>query len=125
MPLCALIKPMKRIEMNQTLSKQTTYPYVIRRVMSAVYQRIEVVFGAEKFQASRKAIHIVTAHYPYDDDGKPTTEARSALIDSLKEITRSSRFRMCAVFAENDSVYVEPDGQLNLSMEAPSGGVSL
>ena len=111
--------------MNKSQSKQTIYPYVIKRVIAAVYQRIEVAFGTGKLHSPHKGIHIMTKDHPYDTDGKPTLEARNALIEVLKEVTRTSGFRMCAVFGEQDSVYVEPDGLVNQKTEAPSGGVNL
>jgi hypothetical protein len=67
----------------------------------------------------------VTGKLPYDEEGNPTIEARNVLIEVLKEVTRTSGFRMCAVFAEHDAVYIDPDGQVNHRTEAPSGGVNL
>jgi len=118
-------KPLEKIEMNNSLTEKNTYPYVIRRVIAAVYQRIEVAFGTEKLHPPHKGIHILTKDHPYDMEGKPTSEAKNAMVEVLKEVTRTSGFRMCAVFGEQDTTYVEPDGQVNQSHEAPSGEISL
>lgn len=101
------------------------YPYVVRRVMATVYQRIEVVFTTEKCHPPPGGLHIVMNHRPYDDHGNPTPEARNALVEVLLVMTRTSGFRMCAVFADQDATYVEPDGQVNQSTGPPSGGINL
>jgi hypothetical protein len=111
--------------MNDTQLQGTRYPYVVRRIMAAVYQRIEVVFRTEKCLPPPEGLQIVVEDPAYDDDGDLIEEARIALIDVLKKVTRTSGFRMCAVFGERDTAYVEPDGQVNWKTEAPSGGVNL
>jgi len=112
--------------MSETQQGKKPYPYVVRRVMAAVYQQLEVVFTTAPADSSiRKAIHILMDQPARDDEGNLVERARLALIDVLKEVTRTSGFRMCAVFGEQDSVYVEPDGRVNGRTEAPSGGVQL
>jgi hypothetical protein len=97
----------------------------VRRLIAAVYQQIEVVFTGEKCDPPLREIHIVTDLPPYRDDGVLRVEARNTLIDVLKEQTLTSGLSMCAVFGEQDTVYVNPDGQLNYRTEAPSGGLNL
>jgi hypothetical protein len=112
--------------MNETQQGKKQYPYVVRRIMAAVYQQLEVVFTTDPSDPPpRKAIHILIDQPARNAEGDLVEKARMALIDVLKEVTRTSGFRMCAVFGEQDSVYVEPDGQVNWLNEAPSGGVNL
>lgn len=112
--------------MSETLQGKKPYPYVVRRVMAAVYQQLEVVFTTDPTDPPpRKVIHILMDHPARDDEGNLLEKARIALIDVLKEVTRTSGFRMCAVFGERDTVYLEPDGQVNWRTEAPSGGLIL
>jgi len=112
--------------MTNTQIKETKYPYVVRRVVATVYQHLEVVFTTDPTDPPpRKAIHILMDQPAYDEKGNLVEKARTALLDVLKEVTRTSGFRMCAVFGEQDTTYVEPDGQVNQSQEAPSGGISL
>ena len=112
--------------MSETQQGKKPYPYVVRRVMAAVYQQLEVAFTtAPSDSSTRKAIHILMDQPARDDEGNLVEKARIDLIDVLKEVTRTSGFRMCAVFGDQDSVYVEPDGRVNCRPEAPSGGVQL
>ena len=112
--------------MTNTQIKEAKYPYVVRRVIATVYQHLDVVFTTNRCDPPpQKAIHILMDQPAYDDEGNLVEKARTALIDILKELTRTSGLRMCAVFGEQDTTYVESDGQVNQSCEAPSGGISL
>jgi len=109
--------------MNNSSQDTNNYPHVIRRVMATVYQKIQVLYCTEKIPVPKGWIHILLETPSHDPEGNLTSEARKALIDVLKEVTRTSGFRMCAVFGEHDAVYVEPDGQVNHKDEPPSGGI--
>ena len=111
--------------MNNTSQNTNKYPHVIQRVMATVYQKIQVLYCTDKIRAPKGWIHILLESPSRDPEGNLTSEARKALIDVLKELTRTSGFRMCAVFGEQDAVYVEPDGQANHKNEPPSGGIQL
>ena len=113
----------KEDEVKSTTQEANKFPYVVRRIYSAVYQRVTVVFTTEKIKPPRGGIAILVDYPPYDDDGNLTLKARNSLIEVLEYLTRTSGFRMCAVFGEKDAVFVEPDGQVNPGTEPPSGGI--
>ena len=117
------LSQVKEAEVKSTSQEAIKFPYVIRRIYAAVYQRITVVYTTEKIKPPKQGIAILVDYPVYDANHRLTLKARTALIEVLEYLTRTSGFRMCAVFGEKDAVFVEPDGQVNPSIEAPSGGI--
>ena len=107
-------------------SKKGIYPYVIRRAMATVYQKLDVRFSsANSGIEDNRVVLVKFFHNPYDANGNLTMDARDALVETILEISMHAKpkLRMCAVFAEDDAVYVAPDGRVRPSNEPPSGGI--
>ena len=108
------------------------FPYIIERIMAAVYLRREVFFLEES--NGEFYFNIPTGsdkHNFYIDEsdafvnGKITANARKKLIDAVSLTSQISNRRMCVVFSSNDAVFCEPDGSKTESTNIPSGGVLL
>lgn len=98
------------------------FPYVIIRPMPTVYFRRKVMFTEELDVEVPSGTILVQCPDPYVD-GQLTDVARQALIEHIAYRSQSDRWRMCAVFAGDDCVYVEPDGTRKHSDKPPSGGI--
>ena len=99
------------------------YPYVIVRIMAAVYSERRVTF--EVSGQGTSVVYVPFENEPRDGDGNLNPRAREALIEEVKVQVNSGRFRMCVVFGPDDAVFVEKDGVLNPSTTPPSGGFKL
>ena len=96
------------------------YPHVVVRYMATVYGNFPVKFvDSEEFDDA----FVVICPKPYTVEEQLTPEAKQALLDVVQEASKKSRHRMCAVFAKDDCVYVEPEGTAKPSAEPPSGGI--
>lgn len=100
------------------------FPYVIHRPMPTVYIRWNVVFTDQLDAEVPRGTIVVHCPDAYAD-GYLTNRAREELIEHIAYRSQEDRRRMCAVFAKNDCVYVEPDGSRKVSDEPPSGGVQM
>jgi len=69
-------------------------PYLVERLMPAVYRRVEL----------------------------PETDDESVLIEAANDRCVGSGRRVCLVFGPDRCLYLEPDGSWRWSGEAPSGG---
>ena len=99
----------------------TVYPYVVVRFMACVYARRSVWFGVGLEERGHDLVVPIAA-----PSGPELSEVeRQAVIDAALLATVTTGFRRCVVFGDGDVVYVEPDGQVNASDEAPSGGVGV
>jgi hypothetical protein len=99
------------------------YPYLVVRWMAAVYGVWEIRIGAGACEDPERALVVVDPSYR---EGVPlSVSQRRAIIDAALAKSAQLRHRMCVVFAEDDAVYVEPDGRCNASSEAPRGGLRL
>jgi len=117
------LRLVKEAEVKTTTQEAIKFPYVVRRIYAAVYQRITVVYTTEKIKPPKQGIAILVDYPVYDANHRLTLKARNSLIEILEYLTRTSGFRMCAVFGEKDAVFVESDGRVNPSIEVPSGGI--
>jgi hypothetical protein len=72
-------------------------PYLVERLMPAVYRRVSVPWGMNR------------------DD----------LIAFASDRSVKTRRRICLVFEPSDCVYVEPDGSAEDSSTPPSGGIAI
>jgi len=103
---------------------RNSYPYVVIRWMAAAYGRREVIFVASGHSVESSQEVLVADSAPWAE-GALTSRARAALIERVLELVRESGYRMCVVFAKDDSVYCERDGSTWSQSEAPSGGIRL
>ena len=117
-----------RAVLREILAKEeirdNDYPYFVRYLMPAVYERRKILFVAnEKEKPILNALTLVECT-PFDAKGKLTPECRKKLIKVLQNASQKTGFRMCAVFGKRDSVYFNPDGKVRRSSKPPSGGVT-
>lgn len=105
---------------------QGGYPYIVIRLMCAVYQRenLKIRIGAPKVHIGHRA-SFVQHPSPYAEDGSISPACRTYLLDRILEAVRRLRFRMCVIWKDGACTYVEPDGQFKDSKEVPSGGFAL
>ena len=94
------------------------YPYVVTRHFPAVYTTKRVSW-AEPGEPGHAVIPCVD---PYDGDGRLRDEARELVIAYAVERSAATEFKHCAVFGEDDAVYVEPDGTTTASTSPPRWG---
>lgn len=97
---------------------ESEYPYIIVRLMPAIYSRRSILFEADA--CSDKDL-VIPDNQPYDKSGKLTKEARDEVISATLQAVKRTGFRMCAVFGKNDCVYCEPDGSTEKSGDCPNG----
>ena len=102
------------------------YPHVVVRLMCAVYQResIDICQGVPSVLIGTRRSY-VQHPAPYTEDGRLSEGCRKLLLDGVLEAVVRTARRMCVVWAPGVCSYVEHDGQINDSNEAPSGGVGL
>ena len=75
-------------------SEVESLPYLVERLIPAVYQRV----------------------------GLPEVDDESVLIEAANDRCISSGRRVCLVFGPDRCLYLEPDGSWKWSSDAPSGG---
>ena len=87
------------------------YPYVVVRIMAAVYSRRAVEFVASSeavLETSSRTIVI------QDDEAASTNvvggAAKQKLIERVLADVKRTGFRMCCVFGPTDCAFCEPDG---------------
>jgi len=111
---------------------RNSFPYIIDRMMAAVYLRREVFFLEKK--NGRCFFNIPAGsdknNFYIDEsnafvNGKITATARKKLIGAVSQASQIHNRRMSVVFSANDAVYCEPDGSKSESTSIPSGGALL
>ena len=107
--------------MNNTAAR---YPYLVVRLMAAIYQREEIAVhaGAAKSQIGFRDSFV---HHPnpFGEDGAASQGCKELLLAATLEAVRRTGHRMCLVWAANDRTFVERDGSINPGSEPPSGGL--
>jgi len=102
------------------------YPYLVIRLMPAVYQRHQItVYRGEALAKISHDKNFVQHPEPITDEGVITPGCRKLILDAVFEAVTRTKFRMAVVWGEEEASYVEPDGSINESTEPPSGGVPL
>ena len=104
---------------------ENDYPYLIRRLMPAAYQRIKVAFMVSNKEKPIPDCLTLVEPKPFTAKGRLTTECRKKLIKVLRHESKKTGLRMALVLGERNSIYVEPDGRVKKAPELPSGGVRL
>lgn len=105
------------------IERKPVFPYVVIRWMAAVYGRRQV--GKSKAESNRSESGYLLHDRFWSDPTTLTEEGKTLLIEMVSEDVVESRFRMCVVFSKEESVYLEPDGSENTSIDPPSGGIRL
>lgn len=99
------------------------YPYLVVRMMAAVYQReqIEIRIGEPLVQVGYRS-SFVSHPTPFDTANHVSAACRQLLIDGVLEAVQRTRFRMCIVWAAEECTFVERDGSVLERDAPPSGG---
>ena len=107
--------------MNNTAKR---YPFVVVRLMSAVYQREDIAVHAGD-PKSRIGFRDSFVYHPtpFAEDGAVSQGCKDLLVAATLEAVRRTGHRMCLVWTANDCTFVERDGSVNAGSEAPSGGL--
>ncbi|MBA3033570.1 MAG: hypothetical protein KKF85_06125 [Gammaproteobacteria bacterium] len=103
-----------------------SYPHLVVRIMSAVYQResIEVREGEPSVHVGHRNAY-VQHPVPFTADGSISEGCRKLLLGGVLKAVIRTGHRMCVVWQLGVCSYVECDGRIDKSRDAPSGGVSL
>ncbi len=103
-----------------------SYPHIVVRIMSAVYQReaVEVRIGEPEVHIGHRNSFVQHPH-PFAEGDTISADCRVLLLTGVLEAVRGTKFRMCVVWKPGASTYVEPDGAFNDSEVMPSGGIGL
>lgn len=104
--------------------QELEYPYVVVRVFEAIYERRPVMFLPSGAVRPASDAIVLTHPHPFSE-GALVPECRDLLVQHLGRLSSVRGQRMCAVFAPDDAIYVEPDGTIKPSSQPPTGGLSL
>lgn len=111
---------------SEPIDEGNKYPYLIVRLMSAVYQRENIdVRKGEPLVAISPHKTYVQHPEPIADDGNMSIGCRTLLLNAVKDAVNRTKFRMSVIWGKADASYVELDGSINASTEIPSGGIQL
>ena len=100
------------------------YPYLVIRWMAAVYgtAEIRIVASDDGLDPGRGITIVEPGHR---DGAELDVSMRRRIIEAALVRSGETRLRMCVVFGDKDSVFVEPDGRSSHSRETPRGGLRL
>ncbi len=102
------------------------YPYLIIRLMPAVYQRHQItVYRGEPLVTIGHGRNFVQHPEPITDEGVITPGCRTLILNAVLEVVKRGPFRMAVVWGEKEASYVERDGSIEESTVRPSGGIPL
>ncbi len=111
---------------SEPIDEVGKYPYLIIRLMPAVYQRHQItVYRGEPSVEISHDKNFVRHPEPITDDGAITPDCRTLILNAVLEVVKRGPFRMAVVWGEKEVSFVERDGSINESTEPPSGGVPL
>jgi hypothetical protein len=103
---------------------ESRYPYLVVRLMSAVYQREEIAVRAGEPKA-HVGFQDCYAHHPipFAHDGSVSQGCKEVLVAAVLEAVRRTRFPMCLVWAPDSCTFVERDGSAREDARPPTGGL--
>lgn len=120
-----LVSPFTSIP-TEPIADGNKYPYLIVRLMPAVYQRERIdIRKGEPLVAISPGTTYVQHPEPLNGDGSMSVDCRALLLNAVKEAVQRTRFRMSVIWGERAASYVELDGSINASTQIPSGGIQL
>lgn len=118
----------KAVEKHQSKMARTrnlaTYPYLVVRIMSAVYQyeHIKVSAGARPIAQIGNKCSLVLRPEPFNAEGALSTACRAFLLSSVQHAVRETGHKICIVWGPTGCTYVEANSTLD-SVDPPSGGI--
>ena len=103
-----------------------SYPYLVIRIYSAVYQResIDIRQGDPSVHIGPRCTYVQHPS-PWYPESELSLGARQLLLQGVSEAVTRLGFRMCVVWGKESCSFVERNGIINESTEPPSGGVAL
>ena len=105
------------------MNAESSYPYLVVRLASAVYQRELIVVRSGEPRAHigfrDSFVHHPT---PFAEDFAISPGCKDVLVAAVFDAVRRLGFRMCIVWRPDNCTFVERDGTARESMEPPSGG---
>lgn len=115
------VRPFGRTTDNVDVS----YPFIVIRLMNAVYQAETIRVRKGRASVSiRVGTSFLRHPEPLKADGQVSDEAKAMLNEAVLAAVRGTGFRMCLVWGPAWCSFVEPDGSIRNSFEPPSGGFS-
>jgi len=99
------------------------YPYLVVRIMPAVYIRREIRFtngDSERYQPCRSIKDPLWVDASHDDTDELDPASRRELLRAAQRESQRLDLRLCVLLSPGSCVYVEPDGKLELSDTPPS-----
>ena len=106
------------------LTRNERYPYVIIRWMAAVYGEKRIVFINEGESVYDDGSFIVADRCPIENSCL-TSQCKERIIRLIQTLSKDTKLSMCLVLAEDQAVYIEPNGSITTSNNPPSGGIQL
>lgn len=103
----------------------SSIPLIIR-LMPCVYRELtlKIRHGGPDADISIDSAR-VRFNAPYDDEGRLSPSCRNWIIMMVRDAALALGLSMCLVFAEDDVVYLEENGDLVTGAKAPKGGLRL
>lgn len=104
--------------------KGEAFPYLVIRLMAAVYQReaVAVHLGPARAMIKHKGSRL--SHPGIAGDVKAISNASKAYFEAaLVREVRRTKHRMCVVWGPDECTFVEPNGDILRKSEAPRGGL--
>jgi len=100
-------------------SSPYAYPYLVCRIMTAVYASYPIEFVHNASIKPDKGFFAIVSLEPFQNDGTLKSETRETLITIVSNLCTERHARMCLVFGPKDAVYCEPDGSVNPKDDIP------
>ena len=102
------------------------FPYLVVRIMAAVYQREAIAVHSGPAEGQVKHRGSFLSHPGVSEDGRTINNAARTYFETVVlEVVQRTGYRMCIVWAKDDCSFVERDGSIDRNLEAPSGGIWL
>lgn len=106
-------------------SGENGYPYLVVRLMAAVYQREALAVKQGNPYAMVKHWGSYLSHPGVSADGKTIdTAAREYFEAAVLQMVQRTGFRMSIVWAKDECSFMEKDGSIERKLAPPSGGIN-
>jgi hypothetical protein len=120
------ITPFTTLPSESINSNSTEYPYLVVRIMSCLYQRerIEIRQGPQDLRIGAGKCFVQHPE-PRIANNEISEGCRNLLLSGVSAAVNKTKFRMCIVWGEGFSSFVEKNGVIKETSESPSGGIDL
>jgi len=118
-----------RPHVSQVIDQSLVQPQLIIRFMAAFYKSVPLEFDPQALAVVPEDFSFNKLVIPYDlvlnSKGELQTGYSEPILNYLKAYSSLIKKRICFKLSEQVSYYIEPSGNVELSSEAPSGGISV